>query len=60
MHQVILNACVYAKQKINLTRSYVEVYVQSWSCFKVWLKQDFFDKKDFDFNNDPIYPTFFC
>ena len=27
---------------------------------KFWLKQIFFDKKDFDCNNNPIYPTFFC
>ena len=27
---------------------------------KFWLKQNFFDKKDFDCNNNPIYPTFFC
>ena len=27
---------------------------------KFWLKQNFFDKKDFDCNNRPIYATFFC
>ena len=27
---------------------------------KFWLKQNFFDKKDFDCNYNPIYPTFFC
>ena len=26
---------------------------------KFWLKQNFFEKKDFDCNNNPIYPTFF-
>ena len=25
-----------------------------------WLKQNFFDKKDFDCNYGLIYPTFFC
>ena len=38
---------------------YVEVYMQCWSCFKVWLKQNFFDMKDFDCNYSLIYPTFF-
>ena len=27
---------------------------------KFWLNQNFFDKKEFDCNNNPIYPTFFC
>ena len=27
---------------------------------KFWLKQIFFDKKDFDYNINPICPTFFC
>ena len=27
---------------------------------KLWLKQNVFDKKDFDCNNNPIYPTLFC
>ena len=28
--------------------------------FKVWLKQNFFYKKDFDYSYHPIYPTIFC
>ena len=27
---------------------------------KFWLKQNLFDKKDFDCNDYPIYPTYFC
>ena len=27
--------------------NYVKVFMQRWSCFKVWLKQNFFDMKDF-------------
>ena len=27
---------------------------------KFLLKQNFFDKKDFDCNSNPIYLTFFC
>ena len=38
---------------------YVEVYMQFWSCFKAWLKQTFFDMKDFNCNYNLIYPTFF-
>ena len=38
---------------------FVEVYIQFWSCFKVWLKQNFFDTKDFNCNYNPIYSTFF-
>ena len=30
------------------------------SCFKVWLKQNFFYKKDFDSRYNPIYPLLFC
>ena len=32
----------------------------AWSCLKVWLKQNFFYKKDFDCSYIPIYPTLFC
>ena len=32
----------------------------TWSCFKVWLKQNFFYKKDFDCSYNSIYPTLFC
>ena len=38
---------------------YVEVYMQSSSCFKVWLKQKLFDMKGFNYNYNLIYPTFF-
>ena len=38
---------------------YAEVYVQFWFCFKVWLKQNFFDMEDFNCNYDLIYTTFF-
>ena len=38
---------------------YLVVQVQFWSCFKVWLKQDFFEMKDFNCNYNLIYPTFF-
>ena len=38
---------------------YVEVYMQCWSCFKVWLRQNFFDMKDFNCNYSLIYPLFF-
>ena len=50
------NNCVHAKW----TAHSVEVYMQSGSCFRVWLKQKIFDKKDSDCNCNPIYPTFFC
>ena len=38
---------------------YVEVYMQFWSCFKVWLKRIFFYMKDFTCNYNLIHPTFF-
>ena len=38
---------------------YVEVYMQFCFCFKVWMKQNFIDMKDFNCNYTPIYPTFF-
>ena len=38
---------------------YVEVYLQFWSCFKVWLKQNYSDIKDFNCKYYLIYPTFF-
>ena len=28
--------------------------------FQSLIEQNFFDKKDFDCNYNPIYPTFFC
>ena len=34
--------------------------MQFRSCFKVWLKQNSFDKEDFDCNYNTIYLTFFC
>ena len=34
--------------------------MQFWSSFKVWFKQNSFDKKDFDCNYNPIYLTFLC
>ena len=37
----------------------VEVYMQFWSCFKVWLKRIFFYMKDFTCNYNLIHPTFF-
>ena len=39
---------------------YVKVYMYLDLVSKFWLKQNFFDNKDFDCNNNPIYPTFFC
>ena len=29
-------------------------------CKSLYMYQNFFDKKDFDSNNNPNYPTFFC
>ena len=34
--------------------------MQCWYRFKVLVEAKRFDKKDFDCNNNPIYPTFFC
>ena len=53
-HQLI-NNYVHTKWMAH----YVEVYMQFWSCFKVWLKQNFFDMKDFNCNYNLIHPTFF-
>ena len=54
--QLINNCnCVHTKW----TAHYVEVYMQFWSCFKVWMKQRFFDMKDFNCNYNLIYLTFF-
>ena len=37
----------------------VEVYMKFSSCFKAWLKQNFFDMKYFNYNYNLIYATFF-
>ena len=41
------NNCLDAKW----TPRYVEVYMQPSSCFKVWLKESFFDKKPSHLSN---------
>ena len=47
--------CVHTKCMAH----YAEVYMQFWSCFRVWLKKKNVDMKDFNCNYNPNYPTFF-